>query len=175
MPIRRSFVNFGLVLVLAIGSIDVTEVDASVQRVPFASTYPAGTIVISNSQRKLYLVSGDGTALRYPLAIGMPGRAWVGPARIIAKYISPAWRPPEVVRRDKPQLPDLIPAGAPNNPLGDRAMALSVNEIAIHGTNRNTRKSIGTQASYGCIRMYNEDVDDLFDRVAVGTAVIAVP
>ena len=137
--------------------------------------YPAGTIVISKHQRELYLQLGDGEAMRYPIAVGMAGKAWLGWARIEGKYVEPAWSPPADVKRDHPEIPNLIPGGAPNNPMGPRALLLTRSEIAIHGTTRSMRKSIGTAASYGCIRMYNEDVVDLFARVAVGTPVVAVP
>jgi lipoprotein-anchoring transpeptidase ErfK/SrfK len=75
----------------------------------------------------------------------------------------PAWSPPEEVRLDNPNLPDVIPGGAPNNPMGLAALTVSGGEYAIHGTNR--PESIGKFASYGCIRMHNEDIADLFERV----------
>ncbi len=86
------------------------------------------------------------------------------------KHVEPAWSPPDEVRQDNPKLPDVIPGGAPNNPMGPRALTLSGGEYAIHGTNR--PDSIGTFASYGCIRMYNQDIVDLFERVGVGTEVV---
>ena len=78
------------------------------------------------------------------------------------------------MKHDNPRLPDLIPGGSPHNPMGVRALTLDREEIAIHGTTQAMRASIGSAASYGCIRMYNEDVVDLFDRVSVGTPVIAI-
>jgi lipoprotein-anchoring transpeptidase ErfK/SrfK len=134
----------------------------------------AGTIVISQSQRKLFLTTGDGSAISYPIAIGKVGKAWLGWSRVNGKFVQPAWSPPAVVKHDNPRLPNLIPGGAPNNPMGARALTLDLSEIAIHGTTSSMRKSIGSAASYGCIRMYNEDVIDLFDRVSVGTPVLAV-
>ena len=113
-------------------------------------------------------MQGDGTAIRYRVAVGRAGKQWFGRARRRSKHVRPAWSPPEEVRRDKPSLPDVIPpSGAPNNPMGARALTLNRGEYAIHGTNN--PKSIGTFASYGCIRMLNADIIDLFDRVAVGT------
>ena len=135
---------------------------------------PAGAIVISQSKRRLFLTQPDGSAIAYPIAIGKSGKAWLGWSRVNGKYVQPAWSPPAVVKHDNPRLPDLIPGGAPNNPMGARAMTLDLDEIAIHGTTASMRKSIGSAASYGCIRMYNEDVIDLFDRVSVGTPVLAV-
>lgn len=143
--------------------------------VTFQGEYPAGTIVISQKQRRLYLTLGDGRAIRYPVAVGRMGKAWSGWARVDGKHVNPAWSPPDVVKRDNPRLPDLIAGGAPNNPMGPRALTLDRSEIAIHGTTPSMRRSIGTAASYGCIRMFNEDIVDLFERVRVGTAVVAVP
>ena len=88
------------------------------------------------------------------------------------KYVQPAWTPPAEVKADNPKLPDVIPGGAPNNPMGVAAMTLSGGEYAIHGTNR--PESIGTFASYGCIRMLNQDITDLFGRVSVGTDVVVL-
>ena len=136
---------------------------------------PPGTIVISLSRRRLFLTEGDGLAISYPVAVGRSGKAWSGWARIDGKHIQPAWSPPDEVKRDNPRLPSVIAGGAPNNPMGARALTLDRSEIAIHGTSRSMRASIGGAASYGCIRMLNEDVIDLFDRVQVGTRVIAVP
>ena len=134
----------------------------------------AGTIVISQSQRRLFLTQSDGGAISYPIAIGKSGRAWSGWAHVNGKYVQPAWSPPAVVKHDNPRMPALIPGGAPNNPMGARALTLDREEIAIHGTTASMRRSIGSAASYGCIRMYNEDVIDLYERVGVGTPVIAV-
>ncbi len=141
--------------------------------VPFQDGVSPGTIVIRTGERRLYYVRGDGTALRYRVAVGKPGKQWFGEARIDGKYVRPAWSPPVEVRRDNPRLPDVIPGGAPNNPMGARALTLDLDEYAIHGTNR--PGSIGTYASYGCIRMLNQDIIDLYDQVSVGTRVVVVP
>ena len=133
-----------------------------------------GTIVISQSQRRLFLTQPDGKAISYPVAIGKSGKAWLGWSRVNGKYVLPAWSPPAEVKHDVPGIPDLIPGGAPNNPMGARALTLDRKEIAIHGTTPSMRRSIGSAASYGCIRMYNEDVIDLFSRVDVGAPVLAV-
>lgn len=140
--------------------------------VPFTDGARPGSVVISVSQRRLYLVNGDGTAIRYPVAVGRPGKQWFGTAAIDGKYVRPAWSPPREVKRDNPRLPNLIAGGSPHNPMGAAAMTLSGGEYAIHGTNRPS--SVGTWASYGCIRMYNQDVVDLYDRVSVGTPVTMV-
>jgi lipoprotein-anchoring transpeptidase ErfK/SrfK len=143
--------------------------------VAFAANYAPGTIIISKSQKKLYFTLGNGEAIRYPVAVGLPGKAWLGPARVDGKYVEPAWSPPAEVKHDNPRIPDVIAGGSPGNPMGARALTLDRDEIAIHGTTAAMRKSVGTAASYGCIRMYNEDVIDLYQRVAVGTPVVAVP
>ena len=137
--------------------------------------FPPGSIVISQSARKLYLVLERGKAIAYPVAVAKRGMAWTGAARVAAKFVEPAWSPPESVRRDHPALPDIVPGGSPANPMGARAITLDRAEIAIHGTTRTMRASIGSAASYGCIRMLNEDVIDLYDRVSVGAPVTMAP
>jgi lipoprotein-anchoring transpeptidase ErfK/SrfK len=142
--------------------------------VEYASPYAPGTIVISQAARKLYLVIDAERALAYPVAVAKQGKEWSGFAKVDGKYVEPAWSPPESVKRDHPELPDLIPGGSPHNPMGARAITLDREEVAIHGTTSKMRGSVGTAASYGCIRMYNEDVIDLYDRVSVGSAVVMV-
>jgi lipoprotein-anchoring transpeptidase ErfK/SrfK len=157
-----------IVLAGAIGLSAVTTAQAR-EVVTFQEAVQPGTIVVKTAERRLYLVQGDGTALRYRVAVGRPGKQWVGEAYVQSKHVRPAWTPPEEVRRDNPRLPDVIPGGAANNPMGERALVLQ-DEYAIHGTNQ--PESIGTSASYGCIRMRNEDVVDLFERVPVGARVV---
>ena len=142
------------------------------EMVAFDAGVAPGTIVIRASERALYLVGEGGSAIRYRVAVGMPGKQWFGWSAIDGKYVEPAWTPPPEVKRDNPRLPNLIPGGSPSNPMGPRALTLSGGEYAIHGTNRPS--SVGTYASYGCIRMYNRDIVDLFDRVRVGTRVVMV-
>jgi lipoprotein-anchoring transpeptidase ErfK/SrfK len=117
-----------------------------------------------------YLVLHDGTAMSYPVGVGKPGRQWEGVTKIDGKYRQPAWSPPADIKRDNPRIPDVIAGGAPNNPMGVAALTLAGGEYAIHGTNR--PGSIGGFVSYGCVRMYNEDITDLFGRVPVGTPVV---
>ena len=145
------------------------------QSVAVPSDYPGGMIIIKQSERTLYFTNGDGTALRYPVAIGKTGKAWRGKTYVEGKFIRPDWSPPEVVSRDHPELPQFIPGGAPNNPMGAAALTLQLDQVAIHGTTMKMRKSVGTAASYGCIRMLNEDVVDLYGRVKVGTPVVSIP
>lgn len=132
-----------------------------------------GTIVIRNSEKRLYLVLRGNQAIRYRVAVGKTRKSWTGQAFITAKYVRPDWAPSDEVRRDHPNLPTLIKGGAPNNPMGVAAMTLSNGNYAIHGTNR--PGSIGRAVSYGCIRMANHDIQDLFQRVNVRTPVVALP
>lgn len=152
--------------VVGAGSAEAREV------VPMPAQYPAGTIVVSTSQRRLYFSLGNGAALRYVVAVGRPGKQWFGQRVIDGKFVRPAWSPPDDVRRDNPRLPDVIPGGARNNPMGERCMTISPGQYAIHGTN--VPSSIGTFASYGCVRMHNHDIVDLFERVPIGAPVIVV-
>ncbi|WP_287745961.1 L,D-transpeptidase [Methylobacterium sp.] len=138
--------------------------------VPFDVGASPGTIVVRTAERRLYYVNGDGTAIRYPVAVGRAGKQWTGLAHIEGKYVQPAWSPPSEVKRDNPRLPAVIAGGSPRNPMGAAALTLDRGEYAIHGTNRPS--SIGTFASYGCIRMFNQDVVDLYARVQVGTPVV---
>ena len=135
--------------------------------------YEPGTIVVSQSRRRLYLIGEDGGAISYPVAVGKFGKQWRGTAVVDGKYRNPAWAPPAEVKRAEPWLPDYIPGGSSHNPMGMRALTLSGGEYAIHGTNR--PDSIGTAASYGCIRMFNRDIVDLYERVDVGTPVVMMP
>ncbi len=132
--------------------------------------YSPGTIVVRTSERRLYLILDDGHAVRYPVGVGRSGKQWAGTTRIDGKYKNPAWAPPAEVKHDKPSLPDVIPGGSPRNPMGVAAMTLAGGEYAIHGTN--VPNSVGGFVSYGCIRMLNTDITDLYDRVSVGTKVV---
>ena len=142
------------------------------EMVGFNEAYSSGTIVVKTAERKLYYVLGNGQAIRYPVGVGRAGKQWAGTARIDGKQLSPAWAPPAEIRRDKPSLPAVIPGGAPSNPMGAAALTLSGGEYAIHGTNQPS--SIGGFVSYGCIRMLNADVLDLYNRVSWGAPVVVV-
>jgi lipoprotein-anchoring transpeptidase ErfK/SrfK len=109
------------------------------------------------------------------VAVPKRGKEWSGYASVDGKYYRPDWSPPAVVRADHPELPNLIPGGSARNPMGVAALTLDRGEVAIHGTSAKMRASIGTAASYGCIRMLNEDVVDLYSRVSVGSPVIMQP
>ena len=151
-------------------AVNVTPAAARGEVVAFNGEGSAGTIIVRTSQRRLYFVLGDGRALAYPVGVGRAGRQWAGRSMIVGKHVRPAWGPPPDIARERPDLPKVIPGGAPNNPMGVAALTLSGGEYAIHGTNN--PGSIGGYVSYGCIRMYNQDITDLFDRVSIGTPVI---
>jgi lipoprotein-anchoring transpeptidase ErfK/SrfK len=136
--------------------------------VSFNGNASPGTIVVRTQERKLYLVLRDGRALRYTVGVGRAGRQWAGRAHINGKHVRPAWAPPKDLR--KPGMRAYYPPGSPDNPMGAAALTLSGGDYAIHGTNN--PGSIGGYVSAGCIRMYNQDIVDLYDRVSVGTPVI---
>ena len=134
------------------------------------SGFTPGTIVVKTGERRLYYIIDEQRALRFSVGVGRSGKAWTGTARVEGKYLRPAWSPPDEIRRENPKLPDVIAGGAANNPMGAAALTLRGGEYAIHGTNRPA--SIGGFVSYGCIRMYNRDIVELFSLVDVGTPVI---
>ncbi len=131
--------------------------------------YAPGTVVVRTGERRLYYVLGGGQAIRYPVGVGRAGRQWAGRSIVDGKYIRPAWAPPPDIVRDHPRMARYIPSGSPKNPMGAAALTLSGGEYAIHGTNNPA--SVGGFVSYGCIRMYNADIMDLYSRVSVGTPV----
>jgi lipoprotein-anchoring transpeptidase ErfK/SrfK len=134
---------------------------------------PKGSIIINTSERRLYYLMGDGKALRYAVGVGKDGLSWSGRDRISSKRQWPDWRPPaEMVAREAAkgrELPSYV-KGGPNNPLGARALYIGSTLYRIHGTNQPW--TVGQANSSGCIRMTNEDVIDLFERVDVGAQVI---
>jgi lipoprotein-anchoring transpeptidase ErfK/SrfK len=130
-----------------------------------------GTIVIDTPNKFLYLVQGDGKALRYGIGVGRPGFTWSGVKAITAKREWPDWTPPAEMIARRPDLPRHM-AGGPENPLGARAMYLGSSLYRIHGSNEPW--TIGTNVSSGCIRMRNQDVIDLYSRVNVGARVIVL-
>ena len=129
----------------------------------FSGRYSPGTIVISTSERRLYLVLPNGQALRYGIGVGRDGFSWSGSHRITAKKEWPGWTPPAEMLARRPDLPRYLPGGI-QNPLGARAMYLGSTLYRIHGSNE--PETIGHAVSSGCIRMTNEDVTDLYNRVS---------
>ena len=134
------------------------------------SGFDPGTIVVKTGERHLYYVIDRQRALRFPVGVGRKGKAWTGTARVEGKYVEPSWAPPDEILRDHPDMPKLIKGGAEDNPMGAAALTLRGGEYAIHGTNNPA--SIGGFVSYGCIRMLNDDITDLYGRVSVGTTVV---
>ena len=127
-----------------------------------------GTIIVVTAERHLYLVQGNGRALRYGIGVGRPGFAWSGLKTISRKAEWPDWTPPAEMLARRPDLPRHM-EGGPGNPLGARALYLGSSLYRIHGTNE--PHTIGQNVSSGCIRMMNDDVVDLYERVPVGTRV----
>ena len=159
-----------LAATMAAGMMMPSAAEAWPEMVGLHGDYSPGTIVVRTNERRLYLVLEQGRAMRYPVGVGKSGKQWAGITTIDGKYLNPAWSPPLEVRRDKPSIPDVIPGGSPRNPMGVAAMTLAGGEYAIHGTN--VPGSVGGFVSYGCIRMLNTDISDLFQRVSVGTTVV---
>ncbi|OKO78143.1 L,D-transpeptidase [Bradyrhizobium sp. AS23.2] len=142
------------------------------QIVSFDRSEPAGTIVIDTGNTYLYYVLGNGRAIRYGVGVGREGFTWAGVQSVSRKAEWPDWQPPAQMIARQPYLPRFV-AGGPGNPLGARAMYLGSSEYRIHGTNDPT--TIGKFVSSGCIRMTNEDVTDLFNRVNIGAKVVVLP
>ncbi len=141
------------------------------QVVDYHGSESAGTIVVDTPNKFLFLVQGDGKALRYGIGVGRPGFTWSGVKQISAKKEWPAWTPPPEMLVRRPDLPRHM-EGGPQNPLGARAMYLGSSLYRIHGSNEPW--TIGTNVSSGCIRMRNEDVIDLYGRVNVGARVVVI-
>ncbi len=135
--------------------------------------YPAGSIVVRTGERRLYFVEQGGRAVRYPVGVGRAGMAWQGRAAVERKMIRPSWGPTVDIWRANPNLPWSIPGGSPQNPMGAAVLGLNRGNYAIHGTNNPS--SIGQFVSHGCIRMFNEDIMDLYSRTSVGTPVYVLP
>jgi lipoprotein-anchoring transpeptidase ErfK/SrfK len=139
------------------------------QRVFYRSQQPPGTIIIDTSERHLYLIESETSAIRYGIGVGRDGFTWQGLLQIARKAEWPDWHPPPEMIERQPYLPRFM-AGGPGNPLGARAMYLGNTVYRIHGTN--APETIGQAVSSGCFRLVNDDVIDLYERVNVGTHVI---
>ncbi len=150
------------------------QLDPRLQRqiVNYASNEAPGTVIIDTPHTVLYFVLGNGKAIRYGIGVGRQGFTWAGVQHVAKKAEWPDWYPPSEMIARQPYLPRMV-AGGPGNPLGARAMYLGGSEYRIHGTNDPT--TIGKRVSSGCIRLTNEDVEDLYNRVQVGAKVIVLP
>lgn len=141
--------------------------------VHFSEAQPKGSIVINTTERRLYYILGNGRALRYTVGVGKEGLEWSGRATISSKKNWPDWRPPAEMRSREASKGRFLPAhveGGPNNPLGARALYIGNTLYRVHGTNQPW--TVGQANSSGCIRMTNEDVIDLYDRVKIGAQII---
>ena len=141
------------------------------QVVAFDGKYAAGTVIISTEERRLYYVLGGGQAIQYAVGVGRPGFEWSGVKKVTAKKEWPSWTPPAEMLQRRPDLPRYM-SGGPDNPLGARAMYLGNTLYRIHGSNE--PETIGQAVSSGCIRMTNEDVVDLYNRVKLGSKVVVL-
>lgn len=130
-----------------------------------------GTIIVDTNNKFLYLVQDSGRAIRYGIGVGRPGFEWAGRKTVSMKREWPSWRPPAEMRKRRPDLPRFMEGGL-DNPLGARALYLGSSLYRIHGTNE--PHTIGQAVSSGCIRMLNDDVVDLYNRVRVGTRVVVI-
>jgi lipoprotein-anchoring transpeptidase ErfK/SrfK len=137
--------------------------------VSFPASVAPRQVIVSFGDRKLYWVYQRGAALAYPIAVPREQSRWSGVTSVSRKAVNPGWTPTAQMRRENPKLPHYVPGGHPQNPLGVRALYLGASMYRIHGTD--APWTIGTAVSKGCIRMYNEDVLDLYPRVPVGTRV----
>jgi lipoprotein-anchoring transpeptidase ErfK/SrfK len=142
------------------------------QIVNLQSNEPAGTIVIDTANTYLYLVLGNGQAMRYGVGVGREGFTWAGAERVSRMKEWPDWYPPAEMIERQPYLPRMM-AGGETNPLGARALYLGKTVYRIHGTNQPS--TIGKYVSSGCIRLTNDDIQDLYSRVQVGTRVVVLP
>jgi len=143
------------------------------QVVNFSEAQPKGSIVINTTERRLYYMLGDGKALRYAVGVGKEGLEWSGRDTISSKKDWPDWRPPAEMRSREASKGRFLPSrveGGPNNPLGARALYIGNTLYRVHGTNQPW--TVGQANSSGCIRMTNEDVIDLYDRVKIGAQTI---
>jgi lipoprotein-anchoring transpeptidase ErfK/SrfK len=176
---RRWLSAFAVTIAIAIGTIPTT---ASAQDlfsflwdggsrsvIGFSSKYEPRQIIVSFGDKKLYWIHRRGEAISYPIAVPREQSRWQGVTSVSSKQVNPSWTPTPTMLAENPRLPRWVPGGHPMNPMGVRALYLGSSAYRIHGTD--APWTIGTAVSNGCIRMYNEDVLDLYPRVPVGTKV----
>lgn len=179
----RSFLQHAATLVLTLSTtISLSSAPAAAQdffsflwgggsrdEISFNPSHAPGQVIVSFGDRKLYWVHQRGAAISYPIAVPREQSRWQGMTSVSSKQVNPSWTPTSSMRRENPKLPHYLPGGHPMNPLGVRALYLGSSLYRIHGTD--APWTIGQAVSKGCIRMYNEDVLDLFPRVPVGARV----
>ena len=149
--------------------VSITEGPFARQMVLFRSNEAPGTVVIQSAERFLYIVQGNGRALRDGIGVGREGFQWSGQVQVSRKAEWPDWRPPPEMLQRQPYLPRFM-AGGPGNPMGARALYLGSTVFRVHGTNQ--PETIGEAISSGCFRLANGDIADLYERVPLGTKVI---
>lgn len=140
------------------------------QEIGFTKKYARGTIIVSFADRRLYYVHRTGGALSYPIGVPSGRATWAGTLRVSRKAVNPGWTPTASMRRENPKLPGHVKGGDPRNPLGVRALYLGNTLYRIHGTD--APWTVGQNVTHGCIRLYNNDVIDLYKRARIGTKVI---
>lgn len=178
-PRSRTFVAY---MILGLAALSARPAPASAQDflsflwgggyredISFPSSVAPRQVIVSFGDRKLYWVYAKGAAISYPIAVPREQSRWSGVTSVSRKAVNPGWTPTAEMRRENPKLPVYVPGGHPQNPLGVRALYLGASTYRIHGTD--APWTIGTAVSKGCIRMYNEDVLDLYPRVPIGTRV----
>ncbi len=182
MPIFKFMRSAAMLAALALAGTSIGATSASAQDlfsflwsggsrqvVSFSPKYRPGQVIVSFGDRKLYYIARRGEAISYPIAVPRQQSRWSGTTHVSQKRVNPGWTPTPSMRRENPKLPAHVPGGHPLNPLGVRALYLGSSLYRIHGTD--APWTIGTAVSKGCIRMYNEDVIDLYPRVRVGARV----
>jgi lipoprotein-anchoring transpeptidase ErfK/SrfK len=153
--------------------LDIFRQEAIPRReIAWNNPYAAGTVVVSTSRRRLWLIKGKDRAIEYGVGVGREGFTWSGAKTVTMKKEWPSWRPPEQMLRRRPDLPRYMPGGI-DNPLGARALYLGSSMYRIHGSNE--PDTIGAAVSSGCIRMTNRDVTHLYERVRIGAKVVVIP
>jgi lipoprotein-anchoring transpeptidase ErfK/SrfK len=164
----RPYLSAALLLVI----LQVLPAGAMVLSVSPPKGNHAPRIVIKTSEHALYFYDSANRVQRFSIAVGRQGRKWSGVTAVSRKVLAPRWKPPPAVRKDNPKLPKIVGPG-PNNPLGVAVLVLGDGTYGIHGNNNPAK--IGTDASYGCIRMYNSDILYLYMKVDIGTKVTVIP
>jgi len=183
MPSAPTLRNLTACLIAALAALSFRPAPASAQdflsflwgggyreSISFPASVAPRQIIVSFGDRKLYWVYQRGSAISYPIAIPREQSRWSGVTSVTRKAVNPGWTPTAQMRRENPRLPVYVPGGHPQNPMGVRALYLGASMYRIHGTD--APWTIGTAVSKGCIRMYNEDVLDLYPRIPVGTRVL---
>ncbi len=180
---RRTAIAAGLVM--AVAALDAAPASAQLlwdwgggntiggsgrETVNFSPNYKKGEIIVSFGDRRLYFITSPGQAISYPIAIPREQSRWAGTTSVTQKRVNPSWTPTPTMIAENPRLPRWVPGGHPMNPLGNRALYLGSSTYRIHGTD--APWTIGSAVSKGCIRMYNDDVADLYPRANIGAKVL---